>query len=325
MALQVPSAVRICEVGPRDGFQMEKDFIPTAAKVAIIDRLSEIGLPQIQVTSFVHPKAIPQLADADEVMSRIRRKPGVRYTALVPNERGAERAIRAEVDVMELFVSVSESHCLANIRMSTDEAMEKAREVARIGEQAGVQVEIGFPTALGCPFDGFQPYERIERLVGRAVEEFGLKGVNIADTVGMANPSLVADVMSRLTNRFPDVAFSLHLHNTRGMGLANMLAGLSVGVTRFDTSVAGLGGCPFAPGASGNVASEDAVHMLEVMEISTGVSIDSLLDVARAVEQQVGHSESALLRAGTSADLPRRNRSVDASRLQASNTPKKEE
>ncbi len=312
----LPTSVTICEVGPRDGFQMEKQFIPTDFKVAVIDALSETGLREIQATSFVHPKAIPQLADADEVMTRIKRRPGVKYTALVPNERGAERALRAEVDVMELFVSVSESHCLANIQMTTEQAMARAREVARMGREAGVEVAMGFPTALGCPFEGFQPYERIAALVTEAVEGLGLKRVNIADTVGMANPTLVHSVMSRLTERFPDVVFSLHLHNTRGMGLANLVVGMQAGVTKFDASISGLGGCPFAPGASGNIATEDTVHMLEEMGISTGVALPVLLTIAGQVEAQVGHSESAVLRAGTSADLPRRTGAINPSTLQ---------
>ena len=294
------AAVTICEVGPRDGFQMEAVLIPTETKIAIIDALSATGVREIQATSFVHPKAIPQLADAEEVMATITRNPDVRYTALVPNQRGASRAIAAEVDQMDLFVSVSESHCLANIHMTTDDAMDQAREVARMGREAGVEVAIGFPTALGCPFEGFQPYERVERLVGQAVEEFGLRSVSIADTVGMADPGRVRDYLGRLLRTFPGVDFTLHLHDTRGMGLANLLAGLEVGVTSFDASIAGLGGCPYAPGATGNIATEDAVHMLELMGIRTGIDLGRLLDVARAVDTAVGHSDSALLLAGPS-------------------------
>lgn len=298
-----PSAITLCEVGPRDGFQMEPEFIPTEVKVEIIDALSQTGLREIQATSFVHPQAVPQLRDAEEVLTRITRAPGVVYSALVPNERGAERAIAARVDRIDIVVSVSESHSWSNTRMSTTRAMERAREIVRLGAESRTEVSIGFATALGCPFEGFPAYERIERLVGTAVEEYGIRRVGIADTVGMASPALVWTTMSRLLSRFGSATFSLHLHNTRGMGLANLLAGLDAGVTHFDASIAGLGGCPFAPGATGNIAAEDAVHMVEEMGIRTGVDLAALLDVARRVAAVVGHADSAILKAGPSSKL----------------------
>jgi hydroxymethylglutaryl-CoA lyase len=296
----LPGSVTICDVGPRDGFQMEHDFIPTDVKVEIIDALSRTGLREIQATSFVHPRAIPQLADAEEVMGRIERVPGVRYTALVPNERGAERAIAAEVDCVDVVVSVSESHCLSNTRMTPEQAMERAANVRGMGEQAGVEVSIGFATALGCPFEGYPSYERVERFVGRAAEELGVRHIAIADTVGMASPARVRTTMTRLRGRFPDVTFSLHLHNTRNMGLANVVAGMQAGVTRFDASVAGLGGCPYAPGATGNVATEDLLNMLDEMGIETGVRMDDLVAVGERVRDAVGHADSGVLKAGPS-------------------------
>ncbi|MFQ5879671.1 MAG: hydroxymethylglutaryl-CoA lyase [Dehalococcoidia bacterium] len=298
-----PDSVTVCEVGPRDGFQMEESFIPTDDKVSIINALSQTGLRQIQATSFVHPRAVPQLRDAEEVMARIDRVPDVMYTALVPNERGAERAIAADVDGIDMVVSVSESHSLSNTHMTTARAMERAREVVRLAQAAGKEVAIGLATALGCPFEGFPPYQRVERLVAQAVEEHGLAQVAIADTVGMANPALAYTTLSRLRQRFPTATFCLHLHNTRGMGLANLLAGLEAGITHFDASIAGLGGCPFAPGASGNIATEDVVHMLEEMGARTQVNLEALLGVARRVQETVGHADSALLRAGTSRHL----------------------
>jgi len=282
---------------------MERAFIPTGVKIRLIDALSHTGLREIQATSFVHPQAIPQLRDAEEVMAGIERAPGVVYTALVPNERGAERAVAARVDRIEIVVSATDSHSLSNANMTTAEAMERAGKVAALGRDAAVDVAIGFATALGCPFEGVPPYERVEALVARAVEEFGLARVGIADTVGMANPALVSATIESLRQRFPATTFSLHLHNTRGMGLANLLAGCEAGVTHFDASVAGLGGCPYAPGATGNIATEDAVHMLEEMGIATGVRLDRLLDAARQVEQVVGHADSSVLRAGTSRML----------------------
>ena len=298
-----PDAAVVCEVGPRDGFQMETTWIPTDTKVQILNELGRTGLRCIQATSFVHPRAIPQLRDADEVMARIERVPGVRYTALVPNERGVERAIAARIDGVEMVVSVSDSHCLSNTNMTTEQAMTRARACARLARESGIGMGIGFPVALGCPFEGVPPYDRVEGLVAQAVEEFGFEDVTVADTVGIANPALVFTTLSRLRRRFPQTAFTLHLHNTRGMGLANVLAGLDAGVRRFDGSVAGLGGCPYAPGATGNIATEDLVHMLEEMGVSTEVNLSDLLRVARRVEETVGHADSALLRAGTSRHL----------------------
>jgi len=282
---------------------MEKPFIPTEVKIRLINALSNTGLREIQATSFVHPQAIPQLRDAEAVMAGIERVPGVAYTALVLNEQGAERAVAARVDRIDIAVSASDSHSLSNANMTTAQAMECAGRVAAMGRDAGTDVAIGFATALGCPFEGVPPYERVEALVARAVEEFGLARVGIADTVGMANPALVGTTMDALRRRFPAASFSLHLHNTRGMGLANILAGCGAGVAHFDASVAGLGGCPYAPGATGNIATEDAVHMLEEMGIATRVRLDALLDVARQVEEAVGHADSAVLRAGTSRML----------------------
>lgn len=301
--MQWPEEITVCEVGPRDGFQMEEAWIPTDVKVEVINQLSRTGLRRIQATSFVHPRAIPQLRDAEEVMNRIDRVPGVRYAALVPNERGVERAIAARADEVDMVVSVSESHCHSNTNMTTAQAMERAQGAARLAREAGLVMGIGFPVALGCPFEGFPPYDRVEGLVVRAVEEFGLTEVTIPDTVGMANPTLVHSTMSRLICRCPGATFALHLHNTRGMGLANVVAGLDAGVRQFDSAVAGLGGCPYAPGATGNIATEDLVHMLEEMGVRTSVDLDAVLRVARRVEEAVGHADSAVLRAGMSRQL----------------------
>ena len=303
MEAGLPAAVTICEVGPRDGFQIEPTFIPTERKIEIVDALSRTGVREIQATSFIHPKAIPQLSDAEEVMARIERRTGVRYSALVPNEKGASRAIAAEVDCVDVVVSVSESHCLSNTNMTPERAMERAGSVASICREAGVAASIGFATALGCPFEGIPSYERVERMVGQAVEKFGYVRVTLADTVGMANPTLVRSTMSRLADRFPGVLFGLHLHNTRAMGLANVLAGLEARITWFDSSVAGLGGCPYAPGASGNVATEDVVNMLEEMGVGTGIDMTRLLGVATQVREIVGHADSGVLNAGPSSKL----------------------
>ena len=301
--MAAPTQAIVCEVGPRDGFQMEHDWIPTEAKIQIIDRLSRTGLREIQATSFVHPRAIPQLADADEVMRRIDRRPGVSYSALVPNERGAERAIVAAVDRIDMVVSISRSHCLSNTRMEPPEAMQSADGVAGLARQAGVKCLLGLATALGCPFEGFPEYQRVEAMVTQAVEEHGFRQISIAHTVGMADPGRVERTMSALCARFSSVEFTLHLHDTRRMGLANVHAGLRAGVRRFDASVAGLGGCPYAPGATGNIATEDLVNMLDLLGVETGVNLESLLDTAHHVRDVVGHAESGVARAGGSRKL----------------------
>jgi hydroxymethylglutaryl-CoA lyase len=299
----LPGAVEINEVGPRDGFQAEDEFIPTERKVEIIDALSRTGVAAIQVTSVVHPKAVPQLADAEEVMARIERAPGVRYTVLVPNLRGAERVVPMEADGWELMLSVTDSHSRSNANRNTDEALKGMEPVVALARESGVEVTGSMATALGCPFEGKVPFERV-LYVAEAYRAMGVNRISVADTVGVADPRLVFETMSGLKESLPDVALGLHLHNTRGMALANVLAALHAGVTRFDSSVGGLGGCPFAPGATGNISTEDLVHMLGLMGIRSGVDLDSILAVARDVKEVVGHPlDSAVVRAGKADDL----------------------
>ena len=296
---ELPGAVEVNEVGPRDGFQAEEAFIPTKRKVEIIDALSRTGVARVQVTSVVHPKAVPQLTDAEEVMGRIERVPGVRYTVLVPNLRGAERAVPMGADGWELMLSVTDSHSRSNANRSTEEALEGMEPVVALARQNGVEEVTGaMATALGCPFEGKVPFERV-LYVAEAYRAMGVRHVSVADTVGVADPRLVFETMAGLKEKLPDVRFALHLHNTRGMALANVLAALQAGVTEFDSSVGGLGGCPFAPGATGNVSTEDLVHMLDLMGVRSGVDLDAVLDVAREVKEVVGHPlESAVARAG---------------------------
>jgi hydroxymethylglutaryl-CoA lyase len=296
---ELPDAVEVNEVGPRDGFQAEETFLPTKRKVEIIDALSRTGVARVQVTSVVHPKAVPQLTDAEEVMGRIERVPGVRYTVLVPNLRGAERAVQMGADGWELMLSVTDSHSRSNANRSTEEALEGMEPVVALARQNGVEEVTGaMATALGCPFEGKVPFERV-LYVAEAYRAMGVRHVSVADTVGVADPRLVFETMAGLKEKLPDVGFALHLHNTRGMALANVLAALQAGVTEFDSSVGGLGGCPFAPGATGNVSTEDLVHMLDLMGVRSGVDLDAVLDVAREVKEVVGHPlESAVARAG---------------------------
>jgi hydroxymethylglutaryl-CoA lyase len=300
---QLPGAVEINEVGPRDGFQAEDEFIPTECKVEIIDALSRTGVAAIQVTSVVHPKAVPQLVDAEDVMARIERAPGVRYTVLVPNLRGAERAVPMGADGWELMLSVTDSHSRSNANRNTDEALRGMEPVVALARENGVEVTGSMATALGCPFEGKVPFERV-LYVAEAYRAMGVRQLGVADTVGVADPRLVFETMSGLKERLPGITLGLHLHNTRGMALANVLAALQAGVTEFDSSVGGLGGCPFAPGATGNISTEDLVHMLDLMGVGSGVDLDSMLAVAREVKEVVGHPlESAVARAGKAEDL----------------------
>ena len=298
--MQVPQRVTICEVGTRDGFQIEPDFIPTEHKVEVVNLLSEAGVPRIEVTSFVHPKAVPQLRDAEAVMAAIRRRPGTRYAALVPNDKGAARAVDAGVDAIHTVVSASESHNLANVNMTIAESIDKLRAVAQIASRAGVPVQCGISTSFGCPFEGDVPLDRLEDIVARLVD-LGARGIGLADTTGMANPRQVAAVLERLQPRFPGVEWTLHTHDTRAMAIANILAALEHGVTNLDASIGGLGGCPFAPGASGNVCTEDLVHCLHAMGVATGIDLERLVAVSRRVEQIVGRAlPGQIIKAGPS-------------------------
>jgi hydroxymethylglutaryl-CoA lyase len=298
--MQIPERVTICEVGTRDGFQIEPDFIPTERKVEVVDLLTEAGVPRIEVTSFVHPKAVPQLRDAEAVMAAIRRRPGTRYAALVPNDKGAARAVDAGVDRLHTVVSASESHNLANVNMTIAESIAKLRAVAQIATRAGVILQCGISTSFGCPFEGDVPLDRLESVVARLVD-LGAGGIGLADTTGMANPRQVATVLERLMPRFPGIEWTLHTHDTRAMAIPNILAALECGVTHLDASIGGLGGCPFAPGASGNVCTEDLVHCLHAMGVATGIDLDRLVAVSRRVEQILGRPlPGQIIKAGPS-------------------------
>ena len=298
--MRPPERVTMCEVGTRDGFQIEPDFIPTAQKVEVVDRLSAAGLPRIEVTSFVHPKAVPQLRDAEEVMARITRRPGTRYAALVPNEKGAVRAIEAGVDAIHTVLSASESHNLANVNMTIAESLDRLGAVLRVAAAAKLHVACGISTSFGCPFEGDVPLAQLERVVGRLIE-MGARAVGLADTTGMANPRQVGRVLEHLIPRFPGIEWTLHTHDTRAMAIPNILAAMEHDVTNFDASIGGLGGCPFAPGASGNVCTEDLVHCLHAMGVQTGIDLDRLIGVSRRVQEIVGRAlPGQIVKAGAS-------------------------
>jgi hydroxymethylglutaryl-CoA lyase len=280
--------IYVHEVAVRDGFQMEDRFIPTDQKISVINRLSRTGLAKIEVTSFVSPHVVPALSDAEAVMRSIDRMPGVVYSALVPNKRGFERARACEVDEINLVMSASLSHGLANLRMTPDQSL---KEFARILDVAGPgrsAVNVALSTAFGCPFDGEVPSSRVLQIVDRLLA-LGVDGLSLCDTTGMANPLQVARLCEAVLARAPTLMLTVHFHNTRGMGLANALAAWNVGVIRFDASLGGLGGCPFAPGATGNVCTEDLVHMFAAMGCETGVDLSLLLTVSRSLPAIVGH------------------------------------
>jgi hydroxymethylglutaryl-CoA lyase len=281
--------VTICEVGPRDGFQIEPEFIPTEQKIEVVDLLSDAGLGRIEVTSFVHPKVVPQLRDAEEVMARIRRRPGTRYAALVPNDKGAVRAVEAGVDEIHTVVSASETHNLANVNMTIAASLERLRAVMQVAERARLPVSGGISTSFGCPFEGPVPLEQLQRVVDGMVE-MGARAIGLADTTGMANPRQVRRTLEHLMPRYPGIEWTLHTHDTRAMAVPNILAAMECGVRHFDASIGGLGGCPFAPGASGNVCTEDLVHCLEAMGVATGIDLDKLLAISRRVEHIVGRA-----------------------------------
>ena len=294
------------EVATRDGFQIEPSFIPTDTKVALVDALSECGYAKIEVTSFVSPKAIPMLRDADEVMGRIRRMPGVEYTVLVPNLRGAERALEARADELNLVMSASEIHNLANLRMPMNSSFAALSDVIR-HVSGRTPINVSLSCSFGCPMEGDVPLADVLTLAGRFAD-LGVRGVTLCDTTGMAHPAQVSQMVDafqqRLIQAHPALQLTLHFHNTRGMGLANVLAAVQGGIIRFDGSLGGLGGCPYAPGASGNISSEDAVHMLDAMGFDTGMDLDKLLAVARQMPHIVGHDvPGQVAKAGRIADL----------------------
>ncbi|MBU3559690.1 hydroxymethylglutaryl-CoA lyase [Polynucleobacter sp. Nonnen-W13] len=290
------------DVVTRDGFQIEPNFIPTDDKVKLVDELSQCGFAKIEVTSFTSPKAIPMLRDAEEVMGRISRISGVEYTVLVPNLRGAERAFESGADEFNLVMSTSETHNLANLRMSREKSFSGLAEVIRY-VNGRTPINVSLSTAFGCPMEGDVPQSVVEEFVQRFAD-LGVRGVTICDTTGMAHPAQVAKIAVDLQKQFGNLQLTFHFHNTRGMGLANVLAAVQSGITRFDGSLGGLGGCPYAPGASGNISSEDAIHMLDAMGYDTGINIPKLLSLARELPLIVGHPvPGQVAKAGGICDL----------------------
>jgi len=283
----MPAAVRIVEVGPRDGLQNEKAIVATADKIALVDRLSATGLQSIEATSFVSPKWVPQLADAAEVYAGIARKPGVRYPVLVPNEQGYERARAAGADEVAVFTAASEAFNRKNINASIDESIERFRPVLERARADGVRVRGYVSTVLGCPYQGEVPVADVVRIAG-TLHALGCYEVSLGDTIGVGTPGKARGMLRSVAERVPMAALAVHFHDTYGQALSNILACLEEGVAVVDAAVSGTGGCPYARGASGNVASEDVVYMLHGLGIETGVDLDALVDTGHWLASLLG-------------------------------------
>jgi isopropylmalate/homocitrate/citramalate synthase len=286
--MTLPRRVTIVEVGPRDGLQNEAAAVATSAKVAFVDLLSAAGLPVIEVAAFVSPKWVPQMADASQVFAGIARRPGVRYAALVPNLNGLERAAAAGVPEIAVFAAASETFSRKNINQSIAESLDGYRVVCARAEALGMRVRAYVSTAFGCPFEGAVSPARVAE-VGDALIDMGAFEVSVSDTIGIAHPGQVPLVLDAVTARVPLGKVALHFHDTRGTALANVLTALHYGVATFDSSAGGLGGCPYAPGATGNLATEDLIYMLHGLGIETGVSLDALLKASAYIEPRVNH------------------------------------
>ena len=300
--------IYVNDVAVRDGFQIEKAFVPTPTKVELVNQLSRTGLHKIEVTSFVSPKLVPAMADANEVLAGIERVPGVVYVALVPNVRGVQNAAAAprKPDEVNAVVSASETHNRANINRTHRQSLDELPTMVKVAHEAGLKITMSLSTTFGCPFEGHVHEDVVLDFVAR-FRELGFDGISLADTTGMANPRQVRSLTRKVLERFPppdECYYTLHFHNTRGMGLANVVAGIEAGVRSFDGSVSGLGGCPFAPGATGNICTEDMVNMLEDMGYDTRVDLAKLLAVARRIPVVVGHDvPGQVMKAGQTLEL----------------------
>jgi hydroxymethylglutaryl-CoA lyase len=288
----LPSRVTVVEVGPRDGLQNEHATIPTAVKVAFIDALSDAGLPVIEATSFVRPEAIPQLADAEDVMRAIERRPGVRYPVLVPNLRGFERAVHARAHEIALFTAASESFAKANINATIAESLDRFAGVIERAKERQMRVRAYISTCFGCPYEGAVKPQAVLSVVERLLA-LGVDEISLGDTIGVATPREVVSLCSLVLERVAAGRLALHFHDTRGTALANVLAGLESGIAIFDASAGGLGGCPYAPGAAGNLATEDLIYMLDGMGIRTGVDLEGVVNATRLIAAQLDHAPTS--------------------------------
>lgn len=298
-----PSSVIVCEVGPRDGLQNEKTQLTVEQKVELIERSVQAGAKIIEIGSFVHSKSVPQMADTDEVAKKIKRVDGVEYRTLVLNLQGIKRAEAAGIKKVKLAASASQAHSLANSNRTPKEVVRGFSECADFAKVHGLELSGAIPTAFGCSIQGNVPFEQVATVID-CFREIGVKELSLSDTTGMANPRQVYEYCKKVTEKYPDVRWVLHFHDTRGMGLTNVIAGMMAGISIYDACFAGIGGCPFAPGASGNIATEDLLHMCHEMGITTGYDLDQMFAIAGLVRDMVGHeTASYLLKAGKCSDL----------------------
>ncbi len=301
--MKYPSKVKLVDVGPRDGLQNEKEPVPAAIKIELVHRLQDAGLTEIEVTSFVSPKWVPQMADAAEVMAGIHRKPGVRYSVLTPNMKGFEASLPSRPDEIVVFASASEAFSQRNINCSIEESIERFRPVVAAAKEKGIYVRGAISCTVGCPYEGDVAPERVE-MVARLMKDIGVQHMGVADTIGVGTPVKVERAMEATLRHYDADHISGHFHDTYGQALGNTLAALDMGIWNFDTSSAGLGGCPYAKGATGNVATEDVVYMLQGMGIDTGIDLDKLIDAGKFISDFLGRKPNS--RAAT-ALLNKRN------------------
>ncbi|OPL07641.1 MAG: hydroxymethylglutaryl-CoA lyase [delta proteobacterium ML8_F1] len=301
--MKIPDRVVICEVGPRDGLQNEDRILTVDEKVMLVEKAAEAGFKVIEVGSFMHPGAVPQMATTDEVFKKIKRIEGVEYRALIGNARGVERAMACGCSKVKLNVSACREHNLANLNMTPGESVARFKESTLLARANGLDISGSISMPFGSPWQRHIPIEDIKSII-EAYLDLGITEISLSDASGMSMPSQVYDVCTRLMEDYPGVKWILHFHNTRGMGIANILAAVEAGITWFDASFGGLGGCPFVPGAAGNVVSEDVIHMFEEMGTETGIDLDRAIEVARLVRNLVGHElPGFVLKAGKNSDL----------------------
>lgn len=295
--------ITITEVAPRDGLQSEKRFISTDHKLRLIEAIFASGIRSVEITSFVAPAAVPQMADASKVMTAIAKPPGAIASALTPNLRGAHGAITAGADEVVVFASASATHNQKNLNRSIDESIFNIEQIAVLASQHGVRVRAAISTAFGCPFEGDVPVQHVVD-IAKAFSRMGIRHISLADTTGMATPRIVHEVVEAVKEAVVDARLALHFHNTRGLGLVNVAAGLELGIDEYESSLGGIGGCPFAPGATGNVCTEDLVHFLHEMGHTTGVDLDSLVSAAHLLEEALGRPlPGQVMRAGKRLQL----------------------
>ncbi|RNF38919.1 hydroxymethylglutaryl-CoA lyase [Planococcus salinus] len=297
--MNYPKEIRINEMVLRDGLQLEEKVLSVEEKHSIYDSLKKAGIQSFEFGSFVHPKLVPQMANSGELFTEIAQDAeGIELIALVPNLKGAQKAQELQVKEINFVFSASDTHNMQNVRKTTEQSIEELKEIHSFSKESGMKLNVTVATSFGCPFEGEIPESRVLSCL-KELEPLQIHTVTLADTTGMANPKQVSELMSKVVSEFPQLDLGLHFHNTRGMGLANILAGIEAGVTRFDAALGGLGGCPFAPGATGNVCTEDVVHMLHSMGMETNADLSALLEASASLEKLIGHpNKSYILKAG---------------------------